>query len=363
MSTAMKIAFITRSTLFTAPGGDTVQVEQTARELVEMGVNAEILLSNQVITYEKYDLLHFFNITRPADIMYHSKKAKKPFVVSTILCNYTEYDKHHRKGLASLIFGCLHADGIEYLKTMARWLLGKDHLASFDYTWKGQRKSIIEILRQAKLILPNSESEYRRVAQNYCCKINYRVVPNGVNPGMFKSGAFIKKDELLVLCVARVEGIKNQVNLIRALNNTRFKLLLIGSHAPNQAKYYRQCRITSASNISFINYITHEELVTYYKKAKVHILPSWFETTGLSSIEAAAMGCNIVITDKGDTREYFGDYAFYCDPASPESILAAVEKASSAPFNEKLQQKILSQYTWEQAALQTLKAYQSAVIT
>jgi len=357
----MKVAFITRSTLYTVPGGDTVQVVQTARHLAAMGVDTEILLSNEAIAYDQYDLLHFFNIIRPADILYHSKKAKRPFVVSTILCSYAEYDKHHRKGIGAL-FSYLPADSIEYLKTMARWLLGKDHLSSLEYTWKGQRKSIIEILRRAAMILPNSESEYRRIQQTYPCKVGYTVVPNGINPDQFHYDPAIKKDDLLVLCVARIEGNKNQVNLIRALNNTRFRLLIIGAHAPNQAGYYHHCRNIAAANVSFLDRIPEQELLTYYRRAKVHILPSWFETTGLSSIEAAAMGCNIVITDKGDTREYFEDDAFYCDPSEPQSILAAVEKASAAPFDENFRKKILTQYTWKQAAIQTLKAYQSATI-
>jgi glycosyltransferase involved in cell wall biosynthesis len=355
----MKVAFITRSTLYTVPGGDTVQVVQTARQLANMGVDTEIRLSNEVISYDRYDLLHFFNITRPADILYHSKKAKKPFVVSTILCSYAEYDKHHRKGIGAL-FSYLPADSIEYLKTMARWLLGKDHLASREYTWKGQRRSIIEILRRAAVILPNSESEYRRVEQTYQCKVNYTVVPNGINPDQFQYNGAQEKDDLLVLCVARIEGNKNQVNLIRALNNTRFRLLIIGGHAPNQPGYYHRCRNISAANVSFLDRIPEDELLKYYRRAKVHVLPSWFETTGLSSVEAAVMGCNIVITDKGDTREYFENDAFYCDPSEPQSILAAVEKASSAPFNETLRKKILTKYTWKQAAIQTFKAYQSA---
>jgi glycosyltransferase involved in cell wall biosynthesis len=355
----MKIAFITRSTLYTAPGGDTVQIEQTARELVEMGVDTDILLSNQTIRYDKYSLLHFFNIIRPADILYHCKKAQKPFVVSTILCNYSEYDKHHRKGLGSL-FTYLPGDSIEYLKTIARWLLGKDHLASFAYTWKGQRNSIMEILKGAKMILPNSESEYKRIQESYFSKAAYMVVPNGINPALFKSDKAIKKDEHLVICAARIEGIKNQINLIKALNNTRFRLLIIGAYAPNQHAYYTECRNIAAPNITFIDHVPQEELVAYYLEAKVHVLPSWFETTGLSSIEGAVMGCNIVITDKGDTREYFGDEAFYCDPADPQSIFAAVEKASVVPFAENLRKKILEQYTWEQAAIQTLKAYQLA---
>lgn len=344
--------------MYTTPGGDTVQVMQTARELAAIGVYTDILLSNEVIAYDRYELLHFFNLTRPCDILYHSKKSKKPFVVSTILCNYAEYDKYHRKGIG-ILFSYLPADSIEYLKTIARFIVGKDHLRSLDYIWKGQRKSIIEILRHATMILPNSESEYWRVEQTYNHKSNYFVVRNGLDPTLFAHDTTVKKDDRLVICAARIEGIKNQVNLIRALNNTKFELLLIGTHAPNQVDYYRQCRKIASRNIRFIGHLPQDELAVYYHRAKVHILPSWFETTGLSSIEAAAMGCNIVITDKGDTREYFGDNAFYCDPSSPESILAAVEKASIAPFNEKFRQKILTQYTWKQAAIQTLKAYQS----
>ncbi|WP_259068661.1 glycosyltransferase family 4 protein [Mucilaginibacter sp. X4EP1] len=357
----MKVAFITRSTLYSVPGGDTVQVVQTARQLVEMGVDTDILLSNAEIRYDRYDLLHFFNLIRPADILYHSKKAKKPFVVSTILCNYSEYDKYHRKGIGALL-GWLPGDSIEYLKTIARWILGRDHLSSLDYTWKGQRQSIIEILNGAAMILPNSESESRRVKQTYFNKIKYMVVPNGINPVLFKPDLEQKKDDLLVLCVARIEGIKNQINLIKALNNTKYKLLIIGAHAPNQIDYYNECKSIAADNVSFVGHIPQNELVAYYEQAKVHILPSWFETTGLSSVEAAVMGCNIVITDKGDTREYFGDEAFYCNPAEPESIFKAVEAASAAPFDEELRQRILKQYTWKHAAVQTLKAYHLAAI-
>jgi glycosyltransferase involved in cell wall biosynthesis len=357
----MNVALITRSTSYSAPGGDMVQVEQTARQLNLLGVYVRIHLSNEQIAYENYDLLHFFNIIRPADILYHYKKAKKPFVVSTILCSYSEYDKYHRKGIGAL-FSFLPSDSIEYVKTIGRWILGKDHLASMEYLWKGQRKGINEILRNTNMILPNSESEYRRVVQNYPAKVQYKVVPNGIDPKQFQFNPAVKKEEDLVICVARIEGRKNHLNLIKALNNTRFRLLIIGTHAPNQAAYYNECREIAAPNVKFLDRIPLNELVVWYQLARVHILPSWFETTGLSSLEAAVMGCNIVITDKGDTREYFGDDAFYCEPSNPESILHAVEAAAKAPLNQRLRNKILEQYTWKQAAIQTLKAYQLAAI-
>jgi len=75
------------------------------------------------------------------------------------------------------------------------------------------------------------------------------------------------------------------------------------------------------------------------------------------------MGCNIVITDKGDTKEYFENYAFYCDPASPESIYEAVKKASVGKYNEEFRNKILTKYTWQQAANKTLAAYREVTGT
>jgi glycosyltransferase involved in cell wall biosynthesis len=357
----MRVAFITRSTLYSVPGGDTVQITETARNLEEIGVSAEVKLTDNAIDYEQYDLLHFFNLTRPADILFHSKKAHKPFVISTILCNYSEYDKYHRKGIGTL-FSFLPADRIEYLKTVARWVKGRDHLSSMEYLWRGQRNCIISILNNSAMILPNSISEYKRITQTYPCNARYTIIPNGVDAELFHRDDNIKKDSNLVLCVARIEGIKNQLNLIKALNNTPFKLLLIGSHAPNQKSYYDECRITAAPNISFIDHVSQEELVHYYQRAKVHILPSWFETTGLSSLEAAVMGCSIVITDKGDAKEYFGSNAFYCNPADPQSILTAVERASNSRYSEALHETILRKYTWKQAAIQTYKAYQTITL-
>ena len=163
--------------------------------------------------------------------------------------------------------------------------------------------------------------------------------------------------------MARIEGIKNQLNLIKALNNTRYRLLIIGDYAPGHADYYRECRKIAGGNVEFIEHIPQSDLVKYYQKAKVHTLPSWFETCGLSSLEAGAMGCNIVITDKGYTREYYGDYAFYCDPDNPASIFKAVDNAAKSIFRIGLRNKILTNYTWGRAAAGIARGYDKILRT
>jgi len=155
----MKVAFITRSTLFTVPGGDTVQITETAQHLNTAGIEVDIKLANEKIIYNQYHLLHFFNITRPADILFHVHHAKKPFVVSTIFIDYSEYDQLHRTGLSGYIFKFFPVTTIEYLKAIAKWILGKDKLISKSFLWKGQKNSIREILLKASAVLPNSFSE------------------------------------------------------------------------------------------------------------------------------------------------------------------------------------------------------------
>ena len=357
----MRVAFITRSTLNTVPGGDTVQILQTAKHLGEYGVEADVCLTNEKIDYSKYNLLHFTNITRPSDILFHIKRTKKPFALSPFLVDYSEYDKHHRKGISGIILRQFSSNMNEYAKTFGRWLYGKDVLQSKSYLWKGQRKSIREILKQAAMILPNSESENSKLREMFEMEPDYSVVYFGIDPFLFLPDKSAAKDDKMVVCAARIEGLKNQLNLIKALNNTAYTLLLIGSPAPNQRSYYEQCKRIAAKNIVFHDRISQHELIHYYKQAKVHALPSWFETCGLSSLEAAAMGCNVTITEKGYTREYFGNDAFYCDPESPESIFNGIETAARTDCQTALQQKILRNYTWQKAAKITSEAYQKII--
>ncbi|HEY6504889.1 MAG TPA: glycosyltransferase family 4 protein [Chitinophagaceae bacterium] len=353
----MKIAFIARSTLYKVHGGITVQVLETAKYLRELGADVVIRLTDEKINYAEFDLLHFFDITRPANILYHIERTNKPFVLSPVLIDYSEYDKQHRRGIPGFILRMFSTDTNEYIKAVSRWFLRKDKLQSKKYLWKGQGRSIRYILEKAEMILPNSKKEYDQLKETYAVDKPYVVVPNGIDDRLFRPDNSALKDEKLVLCAARIEGVKNQLNLVKALNNTEYNLLLIGDVSPNQKEYYRHCREAASANIKFISRLPQEELLQYYRKVKVHILPSWFETCGLSSLEAAAMGCNIVITNKGFSREYFGDEALYCDPGDVESIYQTVHRAAGNPSQKNLQEKVLSNYTWRQAAIRTLEAY------
>jgi glycosyltransferase involved in cell wall biosynthesis len=356
----MKVAMIVRSTLFTDSGGDTTQVKGTAMALRQLGIEVDIILSTEKPDYASYDLLHLFNVIRPADLLLHIELSRKPYVVSTIFLDYSEYEQKARSGWMGLFSKILSANQQEYFKAVARRFIKGEKIVSPSYLWKGHRKSVRSILLGASKLLPNSRNEYIRMVEAFNVEKDYYVVPNAIDDSLFKP-MHGKKDLKLVICVARIEGRKNQLNLIRALNGTDFRLLIIGSVSPNHQAYFEQCKREAAANVELLGRISDEELMQIYTKAHVHVLPSWFETTGLSSLEAAAMGCNLVITNKGDTTEYFGDNAFYCEPDDVMSIRRAVELAAIAPVNHTFGQKIIESYNWKRAAEETRKAYMEAL--
>jgi glycosyltransferase involved in cell wall biosynthesis len=354
MITSLKIAMIARPNLFKVPGGDTVQVKETAEALRQLGVTVDIHLEGK-LSYEQYNLLHFFNVITPEDILGHLYKTQLPYVVSTVYVDYHEYDQFHRGGVIGNLSKCLSADSIAYLKTLAKFILKGERISTLRFFIKGHRASIRYILKNASLLLPNSENEYKRLLKGYGVEKPYKVVPNAINASVFQMGG--PEERNLVLCVARIEGQKNQLNIIRALNNTQYKLVFIGASAPNQKKYYEQCRKEAASNIVFIDFMPQQELLNYYRKARVHILASWFETTGLSNLEAAVMGCNLVVGDRGDVRDYLKDEATYCEPGDIESIKKAVDIAWEKPFAAALRERIMNTFIWERAATVTHEAY------
>jgi len=93
------------------------------------------------------------------------------------------------------------------------------------------------------------------------------------------------------------------------------------------------------------------------KNARVHVLPSWWENTGLVSLEAALCGCNVVTTDRSPFREYFGGAAYSCSPASQDSMRHAVLHAYASARPEKLAETVRHRFTWERVAAELAEVY------
>ncbi|WP_165929506.1 glycosyltransferase family 4 protein [Pseudocnuella soli] len=352
---------ISRATLFSTPGGDTIQVCGTAEHLRRLGIDVDIRLADENnIDYSQYDLLHLFNLIRPNDLLKHALQSGKPYVLSTIYVDYYEYEVNVRGGVSKIFLKLFGRFGAEYIKVLGRAVKNGEKIVSRSYLWQGQRKAMINLALGASYLLPNSLSEMRRIELLLGMTNKYKVIPNGIDEELFAE-PLRKTNRQGVICVARIEGRKNQLNLIQAMNGLDIELVIVGRPSPNHQLYYNECRSIAGANVKFLDHMPQAELRQLYAAAKVHILPSWFETTGLSSLEAAIMGCNIVVTRKGDTEEYFGNLAVYCEPDNIESIKGAIMEAYNKPNSELTRLRIAKHFTWKIAATKTLEVYKSVL--
>jgi glycosyltransferase involved in cell wall biosynthesis len=367
----MKILMQSRVSLFSVPGGDTIQIIKTKEYLEKLGVKVDVSTELEPDVRD-YDLIHLFNLTRPQEVYLQAKNAKKQgkiVLLSPIYLSYIEYDRTCRNSLVKTLANVLKPEQFEYLKICGRAVKNKElHKGTAILLVKGYKRLQKKILGLVDVFLPNSNSEMNKLVVDFNLAFKkYFKIPNAIDSNLFRDNGTVVIDEELkkfqncILCVARIEGIKNQLNVVRAINRLPYKLVLIGKVAPNHRRYFNQIKKEAYDNIYILGEVEHNLLPKFYSLAKVHVLASWFETTGLSSLEAGAMGCNLVITDKGYTVEYFGDYAFYCRPDSVDSIREAIIRAYESPTSPELRSHILNNYTWEITAKKTLQAYEEVL--
>lgn len=367
----MKILFQSRATLFVAPGGDTVQLVKTAEYLRRIGVEVDIGTTDEP-DLKAYDLVHLFNLMRPDDVFAQAENARRqglPIALSTIYGLYTEFERKARGGLAGIASRHLSPWNIERLKVVAKGIKNQSmSKGAWQIALHGYHHQCARLVDLVDVFLPNSGSEMDRVHHDFpvARARPFEVVPNAVDVEVFDPTKVRPRPDIerlrgCIVSAARIEGRKCQLELIRAARDLPVDLVLIGKPAMNNIGYYEAVQREAGPRVHFIGQVDHTQLAEYYAVAKVHALISWMETPGLSSLEAGAMGCNLVITDKGDTRDYFGDEAFYADPASVSSIREALAQALAAPAPEALQQRIRCDFTWEKAAAATLRGYQAAL--
>jgi glycosyltransferase involved in cell wall biosynthesis len=354
------------------PGGDQVKLEATAHALRTKGVDAKISPELEP-DLNDIDAVHLFGIVRPQETWLQARNARrqgKPVFLSTVYCDFWEFERVARSGPVGWIARHSNRDVMEALKAAGRGLNNREwSRGSLALFFRGFSRMQQEVVAWSSLLLPDSRSEWLRVCQDLGldpADSRMAVVPNGFDTCTLDT---ITVDEVppphlahfanCVLCVARIEGRKNQPHLIEAVRGTDMTLVLAGPATGNQSRYVKRVKdaANALENVYMLGAVTPEEKAWLYSLAQVHVLPSWMETTGLSSLEAAVAGCAVVVSPNGDTRDYFGDDVEYCDPASPSSIREAILRARAGGPSATLVERIRTEYTWERCAEVTYRAY------
>ncbi|MCS7283792.1 MAG: glycosyltransferase family 1 protein [Anaerolineae bacterium] len=235
-------------------------------------------------------------------------------------------------------------------------------------------------LRKAEILIAISASTRDAVA----CALRYpveqiRVIPLGVDhtffapcpvPPEFDARYGLDTRCRYVLYVGSENPRKNLPTLLRAfarlyrdLPNVR--LIRVGaiqyfSHARQLQQEIRALGLEKA--VLHFPTVSDEDLVLFYNRADLVVVPSLYEGFGLPVLEAMACGTPVVCSNATSLPEVAGDAALLVSPLDEEEWTQAMARLlTDRSLWEDLRARGLARarlFTWERTAEETLKVYQ-----
>jgi glycosyltransferase involved in cell wall biosynthesis len=140
------------------------------------------------------------------------------------------------------------------------------------------------------------------------------------------------------------------------------RLVIVGDDRTWPPQDLRACAAAHdvGRRTEFLSYIPEGDLARLYARACVFAFLSEYEGFGLTPLEALSAGVPIVVLDTPVAREVYGDAAWYVAKDDVDGTAAALRRclldpeASAGPLARA--SAVLSRYSWEDAAMQTLEA-------
>ena len=342
----MNICFIVPQVMKAVSGGLNVQVSKIAETLKQKGIDVTFYNPWETYDWDKIDLAHIFKTEfETYHIAQWLHESKTPFAVSPVF-----YNLHNP--ISIRIF-------LTMSKTVQKLIKGV----------RTDLDCVRDICQFSIKVLPNTYAEKKFIEKGIgISPEKIKVIPNGVEKlfAYADPSLFIKTHGLkdFILSVANFGyKRKNMLNLIYALEKIDHPAVLIGTIYNNA--YGNKCRerMKKSKNILWLNAVDHNDpiLASAYAASKVFVLPSYFETPGLTALEAGLAGANIVITPYGGTKEYFGTMAEYVNPLDISSIKNCITTALDKNPNPELKKHIFDTYAYPAIAEKLVTCYQEII--
>jgi D-inositol-3-phosphate glycosyltransferase len=229
-------------------------------------------------------------------------------------------------------------------------------------------------------IVASSDSERRHLIVHYQAPPGLiRIVPCGVNLGLFRpidkktaSRYLDCNGEKIVLYVGRINALKGVDQLLGAmalLNQQKVKLVIVGGGEQSCSEIERLNdqaeRLEIQRSVVFEGLVKQELLPYYYSAADVCVVPSYYESFGLVTLESLACGTPVVATKVGCAEHAIrdGKTGYLVVDNTPATLADAIKtllvrSGGEAPSPESVRESITS-FTWDNMARTMEKEYRS----
>ena len=170
------------------------------------------------------------------------------------------------------------------------------------------------VMTSSNLVTTSSVFETMLIGDTYKIDENKikKIIP-GVDKKIFIPDSSIEKENI-ILSIGRIQKQKGQIQTLEFLNNFKkiekdFKCYFIGGPSGKNGNEYLNDLKQSVEEfnlntyVEFLDNLPQTEIIDLFKKAKLLIHTSQFETFGLVAIEANAMGVPVLTTNNGSLME------------------------------------------------------------
>lgn len=170
------------------------------------------------------------------------------------------------------------------------------------------------VMTATNLVTASSVFETMLIADTYKIDENkIKKITPGVDRKIFIPDLSVEKENI-ILSIGRIQEQKGQLQTLEFLNNFKkiqndFKCYFIGGPSGKHGnEYLHELKQTIKDfnldkHVEFLGDLPQTEIIELFKKAKLLIHTSKFETFGLVAIEANTMGVPVLTTNNGSLME------------------------------------------------------------
>jgi glycosyltransferase involved in cell wall biosynthesis len=185
-------------------------------------------------------------------------------------------------------------------------------------------RSVKFVLDNADKVLAVSEFNKKEILK-YTNSKNVELVYNAVDCDKFKPKG--EREDLAITAgnptknTCKLKGIDTFVKASLAFPELKF--VVIGTYDVDIRNRLKQI----APNVEFTGALSHEEVTSWLKKAKVYCQLSYRESFGMSLLEAMSCGCIPVISNRGALPEVVDNLGFIVDYGDVDGTIKAISNA------------------------------------
>jgi hypothetical protein len=208
-----------------------------------------------------------------------------------------------------------------------------------------------------------------------------KVIPNPIHPFLIKAtqletAPFEAGNSITVLYTGRIEDRKGVAVLLQAVP-------LVLADCPDAHFVLAGARHNSIDDaeldsllggrgvraqVELLGHINREQVAEYYRQASVFVMPSYYETFGISVIEAMAFGLPVVATSAGGLPEVVEDgvTGILVEPGDAPALAKALVELLRNPARRQQmgragRERVFANFTVDKVVNQTLEVYDSVI--